>query len=62
VFRTEQHREPRAVRCAEQIGVAPAEMIDPRVIREETEALAGNQVCRIGEQDLDTRADLGGDG
>jgi hypothetical protein len=37
-------------------------MIDPRVIREEAEALAGDQACRIGEQNLDAGPDLGGDG
>jgi hypothetical protein len=37
-------------------------MIDAGVIRQQTEALAGNQVRRIREQNLDTGPDLGGEG
>ena len=55
VFGTEQHRESSVVRRAQQIDITATEMIDPRVIREETEAFAGDQVSGVRQQHFNAR-------
>jgi len=46
------------VRGAEEIYVAAAEMVDARVVREQAEAFAGDEVGRIRQHDLDPGTDL----
>jgi hypothetical protein len=55
---TEQRREPCAGSRAQDIDVAPAQVIDTGVVAEEAEALAGDETGGVGEEHFDARAHL----
>src|SRR5207247_8267383 len=60
VLGTEQNRKPCAVSRAQEIHISTTKAINAGAIRPQAAALAGNQVCRIGQQDFDAWPHLGG--
>ena len=46
---------------AQEIYISTTNVIDARVIRQQAEALTGNQMRRIREQNFDAGPDLGRD-
>src|SRR5438309_1533972 len=57
VLGAEQHRQP--ITAGEQaVDVAAALTVDAGLVREQGQPLAGEQVRRVGQQDLDSRAHL----
>jgi len=61
VLGAKENRKPCAVSRAQQIDISTTKVIDARVIRQQAEALTGNQMCRIREQNFDAGPDLGRD-
>src|SRR2546426_4530937 len=52
---TEQQPQLDPGRRAQQVDVAPALPVHPRLVGEQRDALAGHEVDRVGEQHLDPR-------
>src|SRR5437899_3385607 len=57
---TEQQPQLDPGRRAQQVDVAPALPVHPRLVGEQRDALAGHEVDRVGEQHLDPRPNLRG--
>src|SRR5213592_2794707 len=60
ILGTEQQPQLDPGRRAQQVDVAPALPVHPRLVGEQRDALAGHEVDRVGEQHLDPRPNLRG--
>src|SRR3989441_4999760 len=58
MLRTEDHRQADARRAAQQVDIAPPQTVHAGLVREQRDALAGDDTDRVRQQHLDPRSHL----
>src|SRR5438128_5457267 len=58
MLRTQDHHQADARRAAQQVDIAPAQAVHAGLIREQRDALAGDDTDRVGQEHLDPRSYL----
>src|SRR3989454_3701735 len=58
MLRTQDHHQADARRAAQQVDIAPPQALHAGLVREQRDALAGDDADRVRQQDLDPRSYL----